>query len=131
MRLGGAAVRVLACGRVAYRGEPLALLCGPDPELLGELAASTQAEIEATSASEQGHGEPFQRRSVRVRAVRCGPLAGRLLPAALAAAHASLLAWRSGKAVRLLYEYRDLELWSFGSAEAVIKHETALTGEGS
>ncbi len=46
LRSLGVEVPILASGRVAYEGEPLALLAGPDPMVLAELAAQVRVEIE-------------------------------------------------------------------------------------
>ena len=69
-------------------------------------------------------------RRVRVRAAASGPLEGRRLPALLAAAHAALLAWRSGGNVRLIYDPRERALGGAGSAAAVVRHRTALDSAG-
>ena len=69
-------------------------------------------------------------RRVRVRTAASGPLEGRLLPALLAAAHAALLAWRSGRSVRLIYDPREQALWASGSSNAVVRHRTALDPSG-
>lgn len=42
----GCSAPVLAATEVAYRGQPLALLCGPDQEVLAELAGSVSVEAE-------------------------------------------------------------------------------------
>ena len=69
-------------------------------------------------------------RRVRVRTAASGPLEGRLLPALLAAAHAALLAWRSGRSVRLIYDPLEQALWASGSSNAVVRHRTALDPSG-
>ncbi len=70
-------------------------------------------------------------RRVRVRTAASGPLEGRLLPALLAAAHAALLAWRSGRNVRLIYDPLEQALWASGSPNAVVRHRTALDPSGA
>jgi CO/xanthine dehydrogenase Mo-binding subunit len=70
-------------------------------------------------------------RRVRVRAAASGPLEGRLLPALLAAAHAALLAWRSGRSVRLIYDPLEQALWASGSLQAVVRLRTALDPSGA
>lgn len=69
-------------------------------------------------------------RRVRVRTAASGPLEGRLLPSLLAAAHAALLAWRSGRSVRLIYDPLEQALWASGSSNAVVRHRTALDPSG-
>ncbi len=69
-------------------------------------------------------------RRIRVRAAASGPLEGRLLPALLAAAQAALLAWRSGRSVRLIYEPREQALWGAGSPAILVRHRTALDSAG-
>jgi CO/xanthine dehydrogenase Mo-binding subunit len=46
----GAAVSILAAERVSYRGEPVALVVGPDPLVAAELAKATVVDCEAEEA---------------------------------------------------------------------------------
>jgi CO/xanthine dehydrogenase Mo-binding subunit len=69
-------------------------------------------------------------RRVRVRSADSGPLQGRELPALLAAAHAALLAWKSGRNARLIYDPREQALWGTDSAAVLVRHRTALSSAG-
>ena len=70
-------------------------------------------------------------RRVRVKIPRMGdPLDGKLMPSIFVAAHAGLLAFHSGKMIKLGYTQREDLLYTPKSNPGVIRHRSALDREG-